>query len=109
MILLAVGMLWLAQPSGADLKAGFGVVDITPEAGASMPGSFRPRQSKGIRDPLYAVACVVSDGTTPVALVGVDELIIGKHTVKQARERIEKNTKIPGGNVLVAASHTHTG
>ena len=109
MILLAVGMLWAAQQSGADLKAGFGAVDITPEVGASMPGSFRPRLSKGVRDPLYAVACVVSDGTTPVALVGIDELFVGKHTVKRARDRIEKNTKIPGANVLVAASHTHTG
>src|SRR5262245_39297185 len=92
-----------------DLKAGFGAADITPEAGASIPGGFRPNPSKGTRDPLYAVACVVSDGTSPVALVGVDSLFIGKHTVKLARDRIEKNTKIPGANVLVGASHTHAG
>ena len=29
--------------------------------------------------------------------------------MKVARERIEKNTRIPGANVLVAASHTHSG
>jgi hypothetical protein len=92
-----------------DLQAGFGAVDITPEVGASIPGGFRPNPSKGVRDPLYAVACVVSDGKTPVALVGVDSLFIGKHTVKLARDRIEKNTKIPGANVLVGASHTHAG
>jgi hypothetical protein len=92
-----------------ELKAGFGTVDITPEVGASIPGGFRPNPSKGVRDPLYAVACVITDGTTPVALVGVDELFIGKHTVKQARDRIEKSTKIPGASVLVAASHTHCG
>ena len=100
--------LFLAQAE-APLKAGFGAADITPEIGASIPGGFRPNPSKGVRDPLYAVACVVTDGTTPVALVGIDELFIGKHTVKQARDRIEKNTKIPGANVLVAASHTHSG
>ncbi|MFN3486269.1 MAG: hypothetical protein ACK44W_12415, partial [Planctomycetota bacterium] len=60
-------------------------------------------------DPLYAVACVVSDGRTPVALVGVDAIFIGKQTVTQARERIARNTGIPAANVLVAASHTHTG
>lgn len=92
-----------------DLKAGFGAADITPEAGASIPGGFRPNPSKGVRDPLYAVACVITDGRTPVALVGIDELFIGKPTVRQARERIEKNTRIPGSNVLVAASHTHSG
>ena len=55
------------------------------------------------------MACVVTDGTTAVALVGVDGIFIGGATVKQARERIAKNTKIPAPNVLVAASHTHTG
>jgi neutral ceramidase len=105
MLTLAFALLM----SQEEIKAGFGAVDITPEVGASIPGGFRPNPSKGVRDPLYAVACVVTDGRTPVALVGIDELFIGKHTVKQARERIEKNTKIPGANVLVAASHTHSG
>jgi hypothetical protein len=94
---------------GEPVRAGFGAADITPEIGASIPGGFRPNPSKGVRDPLYAVACVVTDGTTPVALVGVDSLFIGKHTVKLARERVEKSTKIPGANVLVGASHTHSG
>jgi hypothetical protein len=105
MLCLALGLC----AGDGDLKAGFGAVDITPEVGASIPGGFRPNPSKGVRDPLYAVACVITDGTTPVALVGIDELFIGRHTVKQARDRIEKNTKIPGANVLVAASHTHSG
>jgi neutral ceramidase len=102
-------VLLSATQAQGELKAGFGAADITPEVGASIPGGFRPNPSKGVRDPLYAVACVVTDGTTPVALVGIDELFIGKHTVKQARDRIAKNTKIPGANVLVAASHTHSG
>jgi hypothetical protein len=108
MSLLIAAVLFCCAGDG-ELKAGFGTADITPDVGASIPGGFRPNPSKGVRDPLYAVACVITDGTTPVALVGVDELFIGKNTVKQARDRIEKNTKIPGANVLVAASHTHSG
>ncbi len=95
--------------SQRDLKAGFGDVDITPETGASLPGRWRATPAKGVLDPLFAVACVVSDGTTSVALVGVDGIFIGKQTVKQARERIAKNTKIPAANVLVGASLTTTG
>ena len=98
----------LLQAPG-ELQAGFGAVDITPELGASIPGGWKAVPGRGILDPLFVVACVVSDGTTPVALVGVDSIFIGKQTVKQARERIAKHTKIPGANVLVAASHTHTG
>jgi hypothetical protein len=107
-VLLAV-VFSLAAGGDGELKAGFGSSDITPEIGASIPGGFRPNPSKGVRDPLYAVAFVVTDGATPIALVGIDELFIGKDTVRQARERIEKNTGIPAANVLVAASHTHTG
>lgn len=106
MNMMMVLVLSLAQ---GDAQAGFAASDITPEIGANIPGGFRPNLSKGVRDPLYAVACVVTDGTTPVALVGIDELFIGKHTVRQARERIQKSTGIPAANVLVAASHTHSG
>ena len=93
----------------AELQAGFGAADITPEKGASIPGGWKAVPGRGVLDPLLVTACVVSDGTTPVALVGVDSIFIGGQTVKQARERIAKNTKIPAANVLVAASHTHTG
>jgi len=106
--MIAILVVTLLQASG-DLQAGFGVVDITPETGASIPGGWKAVPGKGVLDPLFVVACVVSDGITPVALVGVDGIFIGKQTVRQARERISKITKIPGRNVLVAASHTHTG
>lgn len=101
-------VLVLALAAG-DVEAGFGVADITPEPGMEMPGGFARRLGKGVRDPLLAVACVVTDGKTPVALVGIDALFVGKSTVQAARERIEKATGIPGANVLVGASHTHSG
>jgi hypothetical protein len=91
------------------LQVGFGVGDITPPVGAQMPGGFTKREGKGVRDKLLAVACVVFDGTTPVALVGVDSLFITKPTVEQARRAILKATKIPTDNVLIGASHTHSG
>lgn len=106
--LLAFTLL-LAATGDGELKAGFGSADISPEVGANIPGGFKANPNKGLRDPLYAVACVVSDGTAPIALVGIDELFITKSTVARARERIDKNTKIPAGNVLIAASHTHSG
>jgi hypothetical protein len=42
-------------------------------------------------------------------MVGVDGIFIGRAEVLRARERIRKSTGIPSSNVLVAASHTHTG
>jgi len=91
------------------LQVGFGTADITPTAGMDMPGGFGKRPGKGVLDKCLAVACIVHDGTTPVALVGTDTLVIARETVDAARRQIQKETKIPGENVLVGASHTHSG
>jgi neutral ceramidase len=91
------------------LQVGFGSGDITPAAGAEMPGGFSKRTGKGVRDPLLAVACVLHDGTTPVALVGLDALFVTRPTVEAARRLVQQATRIPGENVLIGASHTHTG
>jgi hypothetical protein len=91
-------------------QVGFGVGDITPEVGMDMPGGFLANPGKGVRDHrLLAVACVVSDGTKTVALVGIDALFIGKPTVERCRRIIQKETKLPGEHVLIGANHTHTG
>src|SRR5439155_4689805 len=82
---------------------------ITPDKGMQMPGGFFKREGKGVRDKLLAVACVVHDGSNTVALVGIDTLFIGRPTVEAARRAIQKETKIPGENVLIGANHTHSG
>lgn len=91
------------------LQVGFGVADITPEIGANIPGGFLPLKSVGVSDKLLAVACVVYDGATPVALVGIDAVMVPGEVTDAARRAIQKATKIPGDNVLVGASHTHSG
>jgi hypothetical protein len=90
---------------------GFGTADITPPPGSQMPGGFFKHEGKEALDKLLAVACVVYDGTTAVALVGIDTLFITRPTVEAARRAIQKATdgKIPSDNILIGASHTHTG
>jgi hypothetical protein len=91
------------------VQVGFGVADITPDVGMQMPGGFFKRTGTGVRDKLLAVACMLSDGEHTVALVGIDALFVTRPTVENARRTIQKETKIPGENVLVGASHTHSG
>jgi len=91
------------------LQAGFASSDITPDVGMEMPGGFFKATGKGVRDRLIAAACVLHDGTTPVALVGIDALFIDRSTVDAARRLIQAATRIPGSNVLIGANHTHTG
>ncbi len=101
-------LLALLAPQDA-LKAGFGRADITPEIGAQIPGGFGKNPAQGVRDRLWAVACVVQDGKHPVALVGIDALFSSKEATAKARARIAEATPITASAVLVSASHTHTG
>ena len=91
------------------LQVGFGSADITPDVGMDIPGGFSPNLSQGVLEKLLATACVIHDGTTWLALVGIDSIGIPKSIVADARDRIAKETKIPGANVLVGANHSHTG
>ena len=90
------------------MRVGFGRSDITPQVGKTL-GSIAPRVMTGVHDPLFASACVIDGGAAPIALVGVDVGVVHRETVAEARGQIECETAIPGENVLVSASHTHTG
>lgn len=66
-----------------------------------------------IHDPLCVRALVLDDGQTALALVGMDVVGIGGISdvsddfLPLLRERLEAELGLPGGNVLVNASHTH--
>src|SRR5262249_19250734 len=99
----------IRQEIRAMLQAGFGIGDITPAVGAQMPGGFFKREGKGVRDKLLPVACGVPAATTPLAWVATAALFTPSPSVEEARRAIQKATKIPGDNVLIGASHTHSG
>jgi len=66
-----------------------------------------------VHDPLYAKALVLDDGKTTVVMVAMDAVAIGgigdvsDDFLPKLRYRIQEELGIPGGNVLVNASHTH--
>lgn len=74
-----------------------------------MAGYFSARYAEGIKDDLYSRALVVSQDDTHVALVTTDLISILSEDVAAVRERVQERLGIPGSNVLIAASHTHTG
>ncbi|GAA3399646.1 hypothetical protein ACFFNY_18275 [Paenibacillus hodogayensis] len=85
-----------------QLRAGVGKSDITTN-----------REGVFVSDRLYAKALVLDDGNTRVALIAMDALAIGgigdikDDFLPKLRDRIEEELHIPGGNVMVNASHTH--
>lgn len=91
------------------MRVGFAQTDITPPVGAIIPGGFRKQISTGVHDPLHATACVVSDEKTTVAIVSVDALSVKRSLVESARNLAQSRCEIPAQNILIAATHTHSG
>jgi hypothetical protein len=92
-----------AQTSPLSFRAGAAKIDITPDE------SKLPENIDGILDRLYSRAIVVENNVTSAALVTVDTGMIFEQTWKNVTQRIEKELGIPARNVLLTATHTHSG
>ena len=84
------------------LRAGAAKVQITPKA------SDLAVATDSIRDPLFARAIVVDDGTTCVVVVGLDLGGAATAMVTDATTRAAAATGCPPANVLISATHTHS-
>ena len=93
----------------SNLKAAVALIDITPgdvERGVDIVG--HRRIVKEVRDPLKASVLLLDDWETKVAIVTLDLIYAYEPMVRGIRAIVEKETRILGANVMVAASHTHS-
>jgi neutral ceramidase len=93
------------------MKAGSAKVDITPDGPVWMQGMIRAHKSDGVHDHLYAHALVLSDGSMKesYAVVSLDLCELVRADGMAAREEIENRTGIPVHNIVITATHTHSG
>ena len=103
-----------AVPSAASeeaWQAGVATVAITPEMPMWMAGyAARTKPAEGKVHDLHAKALVLADAQdNRLALVTVDLLGIDRTMHDWVVERIERRYGIPPANVLINASHTHSG
>jgi hypothetical protein len=91
------------------LHAGFARTGVTPAVGVEMPGGFEKNFAKGIHDPLWVEAAYLGNGSTELAVAGVDLIMIPRDVVEAARRQAETRCGMPAHNILIAASHTHNG
>lgn len=92
-----------------ELSVGVAVKDITPPEGTPMAGYYHVRLSEGTHNPLMAKAIVLEEAGTRVALVACDLVSVPASIVEQARLQVEELTTVPGGSVMISATHSHTG
>ncbi|MGH9673145.1 MAG: hypothetical protein ACRD44_08185, partial [Bryobacteraceae bacterium] len=95
--------------AGADLQAGRAAVRITPPAGTPMAGYYQHRFAEGVHDDLFVKAIVLEKDGVKAALAVCDLGSIDRETVEAARKLIESAAGIRPENVMISATHTHTG
>jgi|GEM_PF-57214 len=91
------------------LCAGVAVVDITPPIGYRMSGYFYERLSTAVMNPLHAKAIVLRQEDRSAALVFCDLIGLSRQVTSRARKQASEKTGIPPENILIAATHSHTG
>jgi len=98
------------QTDNLSLKAGVSKVNITPPVGIPQRGyASRKDVSQGIHDELYAKALVFDNGLEKNAIITTDTIGVSRKHTRRIRALIEEKTGISPENVLICASHTHSG
>lgn len=92
------------------LQAGSAALDITPADSQFLFGyPHVKRYSTGVHDPLRTAALYLTDGTTEVIFVSNDIIYIPVDVARRIRQGIARATGVPAENIMVTASHTHSG
>ena len=94
-------------PVESNLRAAVVKVDITPPADTPVVGHVRP--TNGVRDPIRAGVLLLANQQTQAAIVTLDLISASSEMVAALRDVIAQKTEMPRENILVAASHNHSG
>jgi hypothetical protein len=102
-------LLFVLPCWAGDLHVGRAAVKITPPAGIPMAGYYSIRLAEGVHDDLYAKAVVFEKDGVKAAMVACDLVGIDHSIVEAARKAIESSTGVRGVDVMISATHSHTG
>jgi len=97
-----------AVARASEFKAGAAMVNITPPLGTVINGGFRPVISENVHDELHARALALSDGTTTLAFVVVDNCVIPREVFDAAKALIASEAGLPPANVMMSSTHSHS-
>jgi hypothetical protein len=108
-----LGSAAFAAPAAGGLQVGQAAVDITPPKDMPFHVPQRPPfpvvPAEGVHDPLFAKAIVFESGGVKAAIVACDVTSIPLDYIIEARAFVAKNSGVPAENVMITATHTHTG
>ena len=100
----------MRQHMSRTLSAGAAVADITPKTPQFLYGyPHVERESTGVHDRLMASALFLSDGSTEAIFIANDIIFVPRSMAMRARQRISHATSTPAANIMITATHTHSG
>jgi hypothetical protein len=111
MRILILVLLWVANLSGATLRAGLAKVDITPRGPIWMSGyAARTHPSEGVLSPLWAKALAIeSSQGGRIVIVSTDLVGIPRELSDEVAAKLKQQYGLNRSQLLINASHTHTG
>jgi len=93
----------------AELKVGFGRVDITPPNGLFIAGYYSERRGTGYLDRLMGSCLAFSDGERTAIVFTLDIIGINMNDGDTLRKLVAERTGVPYEAVYYACTHIHTG
>lgn len=96
------------KPEGRVFRAGAAASNITPPLGEPIVGNFNIPEATHVHDELHARCLVLDDGKTRLAFAICDNVGIPREVFDAARKMIQEETDLPAGNILMAATHSHS-
>jgi len=103
----------LAQPARIEpartFRAGACAIDITPtKFPVIINGGFLANRASRAHDPLHARCLVLDDSRIRLAIVVVDNCLMPRELLDEAKALAHKACDIPTERILIAATHTHS-
>lgn len=108
-LLLVLVMVCSQSVLAGDLKIGSAAVKITPPEGAPMAGYYSDRGAAGVHDELYAKAMVIEKDGSKIAIISCDLISVTSDIVSKVRDIVGKTLGITADNIMISATHSHTG
>jgi hypothetical protein len=93
-----------------SMKVGAAQIEITPKPGVELSGfAARTQPSTGVLDPLFGKAIYLADGGERVLWIHCDLVGFDREIVLEFREWAQRRLGLAAGQVMVSATHTHSG
>ncbi len=108
-LLGSVGVLVAAEANTHVFRASAAKVEIKTPLGMPIVGNWDSPPATHIHDELHVRCLLLDDGKSKIAFAICDNVGVPREVFDTARKLIDAETGVDANNVLMAATHTHSG